>query len=427
MKKLIKKIIPENLIDFYHKTQAVFANILYGFPSNKLKVIGITGTNGKTTTAYMISKILDNSGNKNAMISTIYFKIGKKLYRNNTKMTTLNPFVIQKFLRKAVRQKCLYAIIETTSHAIVQNRIWGIKYDSLIFTNITHDHLDYHKTFKEYLKAKVKLFSDNPKADFVLNADDSHVEYFKKVSNGKIITYSILNKGMINGKKIKNYIDGSSFTISWLKNQIKTKINLPGNFNISNALGAFAICLLYNISPYTAGEALNKIKNIPGRFEYLNFGQPYKIIIDFAHTPDGLEKILKTIKPVTKGRLIHVSGATGDRDKTKRPILGALSGKYADITIITNEDPGYEKPEEIINSVASGVTRGADKLKPKILGKNFYKIRERDQAIKFALSIAKINDIVLITGKGHEQVMKIEDKLVPYSDQSVIADYFKRG
>lgn len=425
MKQYLRKIIPESLINLYHKLNAILANIIYGFPGRKLTIIGITGTNGKTTSAYMISKILDESGNKNAMISTIYFKLGEKFIRNNSKMTTLDPFVIQKFLHNAVKQKCNYAIIETTSHAIVQHRIWGIKYDALLFTNITHDHLDYHKTFKNYLSAKTKLFYDNKNAKAVLNADDPHSKDFEKAKNKKIITYSIASKGNINAKKQKNYIDGSTFSIAWGGYSIDAKINLPGSFNISNALGAFAVCMLYNISPKTATNALEKIKNIPGRFEYLDFGQNFKIIVDFAHTPDGLEKILRSISPYVKGNLIHVSGATGDRDKTKRPILGAITGKYADIVIISNEDPGHEEPEKIIEEVASGVTRGATKNNPKTLGKNFFKINERDKAIKFALSIAKKDDTVLITGKGHEKVMNIAGKLIDYSDQEVVKEYFK--
>lgn len=424
IKNTLRKMLPESVINFYHKCRAMAACFRYGFPSRKMKIIGITGTNGKTTTAYMISKILDEAGNKNAMISTIYYKIGEKMWRNNSKMTSLDPFILQKFLHDAQSKNCQIVIVEVTSHAVVQSRIWGIDFDTLIFTNITHDHLDYHKDFKDYLLAKTKLFSDNKEARAIINADDKHMADFKKAAGSQIVTYSVQGKGMINANLIKCYEDMSTFRISWLGNELDAKINIAGVFNISNALAAFSTGLAYNLSPRSIVKALEKIKIIPGRLENIDYGQDYKIIIDFAHTPDGLQKVFETIKPLVKGRLIHVGGATGDRDKTKRPILGALSGRYADVSIVTDEDPGSEKREDIIDKVAEGVVRGGVGKSKKILEKNFFKILDRDEAIKFALSNAIKGDVVLITGKGHEQVMKIGDKLVPYSDQGVIKEYF---
>ena len=422
MKKIVKKIIPESFINIYHLCQAVMANIWYGFPAKQLFVIGITGTNGKTTTSCMISKILDESGNKNAMMTTIYYKIGKKIQRNNSKMTTMDPFILQKMLRQAVDEGCRYAIVETTSHAISQHRIWGIKYNILIFTNITHDHLDYHKTFKNYLKTKIKLFKDNPWAKTVINADDKYCNDFKNASSGQKVTYSLTSQGVVNAKKIKQYDDKTAFTIAWLGNEIEAKINLLGNFNVANSLAAFTAGMLLNISPKTIVQALGQIKGISGRLEEIKNNKDYKIFIDFAHTPDGLKQVFETIKPLVKKSLIHIGGATGDRDKSKRPILGALSGRYADISIITDEDCGSEDPRQIIKEVAEGVKRGGQNNK--ILGKNYFLMADRAEAIRFGLSLAKKGDIVLITGKGHEQVMKVGDKLIPYSDQKVVKDYF---
>ena len=424
IKKIARNIIPEGAVNFYHLCQAVMANIWYGFPAKKITIIGVTGTNGKTTTSYMISKILDESGNKNAMATTIYFKIGNKQWRNNSKMTTLDPFVLQKFLRDAVNENCQYAIVETTSHAISQHRIWGLQYDTLVFTNITHDHLDYHKTFKNYLKTKIKLFADNKEAKAVLNADSEYISQFKKASHGQVVTYSMAGKGTINAKKIKHYDDCSTFAIAWLGNEIEAKIKLLGDFNIANSLAAFAVGMYYNISPKTITLSLGKIAGIAGRLENADFGQDYKIYIDFAHTPDGLKQVFETVRPLAKGKLIHIGGATGDRDRTKRPILGALSGQYADISIVTDKDCGSEDPKEIIKEVATGVTRGANAKNPKVLGENYFLITDRTEAIRFGLSLAKKGDIVLVTGKGHEQVMKVGDKLIPYSDQKVVKEYF---
>ena len=426
MKNILRKILPEGIINFYHKCQAVAANIWYGYPSRQMTVIGVTGTNGKTTTCYMISKIFDESGNKNAMIGTVFYKIGDKFIRNNSKMTTLNPFVLQKFLKDAVNKNCRFVIIETSSHAISQYRIWGINYQTLVWTNLTHDHLDYHKNFKNYLNAKLKLFKNNPTARGIVNADDKYAEDVKKVTGGQLITYSLENHGMVNARKIKNFDNGSNFVIDWLGSQVEAKINLVGNFNIANAIAAFCVGLSYNISPRTIVAALENIKTIPGRMERLDFGQDYEIIVDYAHAPDGLQKVFEAVKPTVRGRLIHVAGCTGDRDKTKRPLMGALSGKFADISIVTDEDPGSEKPEDIIESVAAGVPRGATIKNQKILGKNFFKILNRSEAIRLALDNAQKGDVVLITGKGHEQVMKIGDKLVPYSDQEVVKKYFNK-
>jgi UDP-N-acetylmuramoyl-L-alanyl-D-glutamate--2,6-diaminopimelate ligase len=231
---------------------------------------------------------------------------------------------------------------------------------------------------------------------------------------------------MVNAKNIKCYEDMSTFKISWFGNDVEAKINIAGKFNISNALAAFCTGLAYNLSPRSIVKAFENIKVISGRLENVDCGQDFKVIIDFAHTPDGLQKVFETVKPLVKGRLIHVAGATGDRDRTKRPILGALAGRYADIAIVTDEDPGSEKREDILEAVAEGVLRGGKGKSKKILGINYFKIIDRDKAIRFALENAQKDDVVLITGKGHEKVMKIGDKLVPYSDQEVVKKFFEK-
>jgi len=419
IKELLKKILPESFIIWTHKVRAIFASIIYGMPSKKLKVIGVTGTNGKTTVCNLIAKILENSGHKTGLMTTINFKIGAHEEVNKTKMTTINPFLLQEYLKKMVEDKCEYAIIETTSHAISQYRNWGIKYHTLVLTNITHDHLDYHNSFAEYRDTKLRLFDNNPDVS-IINRDDESYELFLKKPAGKVLLYSLDEKADITARKI--YLDrsGSNFNIISEEGQISVDFHMPGKFNISNALAAAGVALSEGIKLETIKSALEEFKGVSGRMETIETGKNFSVIVDFAHTPDGLQKVFETVKGFVKARIIHVAGATGRRDKTKRPILGAIAGKYADIAIVTNEDPYDEDPAKIIEEVAAGIPRGAEKNNKKILGKNFYKVLDRQDAIKMALEMAGKDDVVLITGKGGEVVMAVGAELIPYSDKEVV-------
>lgn len=421
MKNFLRKILPENFILWTHKVRAVIAAIFYGFPARQLKVIGVTGTNGKTTTCIMIAKILEEAGYKVGMVTTIRFKIGKKEWTNISKMTTISPFKLQKFLREMVKEKCDYAVIETTSHAIRQFRNWGIYYHTAVMTNVTHDHLDYHKDFADYRNTKVKMFSNHPKVS-IINRDDPSYLYFAKQKADNIYFYGIEERSDLTARKIMFESKDSLFTLVTPQGQVAINLKIPGKFNVYNALAACGVGITEGVPLQTIKKALENLEGIPGRMEKLNFGQDYTIIIDFAHTPDGLQKVFETVKSFVKGRIIHVGGATGRRDKTKRPILGALAGKYADVVIVTDEDPYDEDPAKIIEEVAAGIPRGAEQKNKFIEGKNFFKILNRKDGIAKALSLAKKDDVVLITGKGAEEVMAVGDKLVPYSDKQVVQD-----
>lgn len=421
IKEILRKILPEETILWTHKVRAIIAAFLYGFPSRNLKVIGVTGTNGKTTTCNLIARILEESGNKVGIATTINFRIGQKEWSNNSKMTTINPFSLQKLLRDMVKEGCKYAVLETTSHAIRQYRNWGIKYNVAVMTNITHDHLDYHKNMNEYRDIKLKLFSNKPDVS-VINCDDPSYLYFAKKSAKNTFLYGIENRADVTARKVFMTDKGTLFTLVSGNNQIVIDLKLPGKFNIYNALAAATVGLSLDVKPEAIKKGLELVNGIPGRMETVDAGQEFTVIVDFAHTPDGLQKVFETVKAFAKGKIIHVGGATGRRDKTKRPFLGALSGKYADITIVTNEDPYDENPWEIIEAVAAGVPRGANEKSDKKPGKNFFKILDRKEAIKLALSMAKKNDLVLITGKGCEQVMAVGNKMVPYSDKKVVEE-----
>ncbi len=423
---------------------AVLANIIYGFPAKKLNVIGITGTNGKTTTAHLVTAVLEAAGKKVGMTTTIDFQIGEKKWENNMKMTTVSPFLLQKLLKQMVKAGCEYAVVEVTSIALDQHRLWGIKFDTVAFTNLTHDHLDYHGNMTDYRMAKEKLFANRPLLS-VINADDPSADFFHKYSANRTITYGINNLANVMAKKLYARPGGTDFVLLVGQRQASLSLPLPGQFNVHNALCATAIGLGLGIDMDTIIEGLRSVDAVKGRMEVVDMGQAFTAIVDYAHTPDALQKVYETIKPTVRGKLISVLGATGRRDKTKRPILGALAGKYADYVFITNEDPYDEDPLTIIDEVAEGVPRGkprVGRMKVKQAEKDddvsikyretgediwWWRVPDRKEAIAKALEKARPQDVVLVTGKGAEKVMAVSDgrggsHLVPFSDREVLEE-----
>lgn len=421
-----KKIIPRGLINIYHLIIALLASLFFRFPARKLIIIGVTGTNGKTTTVNLITKILEKSGKKVAMMSTINFKINKKEWVNQTKMTTPSSFFLHKFLAESVRAGCQYAVLETSSHALEQNRVAGVKYEVAVFTNLTREHLDYHETMEQYRDAKGKLFQKTPVQ--IVNLDDEYSEYFLSFSAKEKYGYGIqvetyekfLNRTdfkTITAQNVKSSSEGVSF------NALQHDINLKlfGEVNVYNALAAISVGLSQNIPLTVAREALEEIKKIPGRLEFLEAGQKFKVIIDYAVTPDSLEKLYNTLQDsklkVENSKLIWVFGSCGERDRGKRPIMGKVVGERADYVIVTNEDPYHEDPRQIIDQVFSGVIESG-----KEENKNVWRIFDRREAIKKALTLAKENDIVLVTGKGAETIMAIGDERIPWNERKVIEE-----
>jgi len=402
------------------------AAAIYGYPGRKLKIIGVTGTNGKTTTCNMIARILEKASYRVGLATTINFKVDKEEWVNKTKMTTVSPFALQKFLKQCLDAGCHWVVIETTSHAIAQHRNFGINYQIAILTNITHDHLDYHKTFDEYRDTKAKLFSTGNTIN-ILNGDDKSIAHFLKLPSKDIVVYGtespeggrVGGRPDVLGKKIILESTGSMFTVVTPNSQIAINLRLPGKFNIYNTLAALSVAYILKIHLDVAKQALEGIDNVPGRMEKVEMGQSFAVIIDYAHTPDALEKVYQTLTAAKRARIISVLGACGDRDRSKRPILGALAGKFADIVIIADEDPYTEDPERILEEVASGVPRGADPKDPKVEGKNFFVIPDRKEAIAHAINLAYKDDIVLITGKGAEECMVVGHEKVPFSDKKV--------
>ena len=421
----MKKLIPQSIKNVYHLFQAVLANAWFGFPSRKLKVIGVTGTNGKTTTVQIIAKILEESGYKIAVSSTINFKIGEKEWVNDTKFTTLSSWRLQKHLRQAVEAGCEDAIVEVTSHAFDQNRIWGVDFNVAVVTNITREHLDYHETMEEYAIAKGKLFrmvSKDPNGVAVINLNTEFAEKFLRCNAEKKFGYFLetQNPKCIIDKELKLEIardirlstSGSEFSI----NGQNFKLNLPGEFNIENALAATCVGLSQGINLEKISQTLSRMKGVPGRMERIENDRGLEIIVDYAVTPDSLEKLYDYINRLKKEntKVIAVFGSCGERDRGKRPIMGEIVAKRADYCVVTNEDPYGEDPQQIINEVFAGVS------KYKKENENTWRILDRRQAIKKSLQLAEVGDIVVVTGKGAEEIMAIGDKRIPWNDPKVI-------
>jgi len=402
MKNLIKKLTPPFLLDWYHLFLPLLGAVFYRFPSRKLKVIGVTGTNGKSTVVYLITRILEEAGFKVASLSSIKFKIGDKEWPNILKMTMPGRIRLQKFLRQAVEAGCRYAVIEVTSEGIKQHRHRFIDFDVAVFTNLTPEHIEAHGSFEKYKEAKGKLFQAC-KNIHIINADDPNAEYFLQFPAKQKITFMI---------------NGSSTAI--INNRSRTAINLdlqlPGRFNLYNTAAAIAVGLSQGINPEVCRRAIEKVESIPGRMEKV-VREPYSVIVDYAHTPDALEKVYKTIK----GRKICVLGACGGgRDKWKRPELGKIAAQYCDEIILTNEDPYDENPEKILEEIEKGIIYFRRSLQ------KCYKILDRREAIRKALSLAKPGDTVIITGKGSEPWMCVKNKKIPWDDRQIVKEEFQK-
>ncbi|MCK5472339.1 UDP-N-acetylmuramoyl-L-alanyl-D-glutamate--2,6-diaminopimelate ligase [Candidatus Gracilibacteria bacterium] len=413
-RKLVSPTNPLRLA--WHFLWNFAATIFYRFPSREITIIGVTGTNGKTTTANLIAKILEANGERIALATTINFQIGEKKWENLTKMTSLGRGGVQKFLRQAVDAGCTHAVLEISSHALIQHRAWGVNFDTAILTNITHDHLDFHGSLKNYIAAKESLFwqlaknRESGEKIAILPAEDANVEHFLRIPEIGIITFGF-KKGDLKAENLRVREHSQKFEVVGLEKKFEIETKLLGNFNVANILAATALALALKIRPTIIQKVFKKMKPLPGRLESIEAKQPFRVIVDFAHTPDALEKLLRTFRAVTEGRMWLVFGATGDRDRAKRPIMGAIANRLADEIILTSDDPFSEDPEKIIFEVCEGISREE--------GEEFQIDVDRKKAIRFALENAQKNDTVLITGKGCEQFQVIGRRKIPWDDREI--------
>lgn len=407
IKSFIRNLLPRGAINAYHLGVAFLSAAIYGFPSKKIKVIGVTGTNGKSTVISIASKILETSGLKVAAMTSIMFKIGDEEQENKLKMTMPGRFVINKFLSEAARAGCDIALIETTSEGVAQNRHKFIDFKTAVITTLNPEHIESHGSFENYKKAKGSFFA-SVEDTHIINIDDAHAKYFLSFPAKRIITYGIDNQADIKGEDVRVSYDGSKFRVQGYDFDLK----ILCSFNVYNALAAIAIATSEGVKLEDCRKGIKEVDQIPGRMEKI-IDEPFKIFVDYAFIPAALEKVYEFVKP-QNGKLIAVLGACGGgRDKWKRPVLGGIADQYADIIIVTNEDPYDEDPKSIIDEVSVGV-KNKDKL---------IKILDRRQAINRALSLAEDGDVVMITGKGCEPWICIEDgKKIPWDDRRVVKE-----
>ena len=394
----------------YHFVQAEAASIKYGFPGKNLKVIGVTGTNGKTTTCFMIWNMLRTAGYKTGLMTTVAYGVDK-LKPELGHMTTVDAITLNKRISDIKKQGAEYLVLEVTSHALSEYRTLNIPFEIAVFTNLTHEHLDYHGTIDNYRKAKGKLFK---KAKYsILNADDKSTDYYKTISKN-YTTYGI-KKGEHQAKNIKLSASG----VSYLYDDLNIKTKIPGEFNVYNSLAAAVVGKTMNLTNSQIEEGINSLISVEGRMNVIDEGQPFTVIVDYAHAPDALEKVFNSVKD-HKGKIISVHGGAGRRDPSTRFIRGEILGKNSDIVIITEDDSRDEDPEVI----ASEFVKGAEKA-GKVIDKDLFKELNREKAIALAIKMAKKGDLVLILGKGHEKTILRADGPHDFEDIKIVKKYLK--
>jgi UDP-N-acetylmuramoyl-L-alanyl-D-glutamate--2,6-diaminopimelate ligase len=388
------------------KAFALACRTFYGEPDKKLKVFGITGTNGKTSTTYILSQILNYLGESCGIVGTVEYRFADKVYGKG--QTTPHPKVWFKTLKRMLLDGAKAVACEVSSHALDQYRIYGTEFEGVIFTNLSQDHLDYHRTIEDYFNAKRRLFTEYKYKVGIVNGDDIYgrklLEAFPHLVSfgfGEYNKYRILEG--------KSTFEGTYIKLETPKGILKLETPLLGDFQIYNITGAVALLseLGYDLPKIT--EAVSELKPIPGRFEVV-VNEPFKVVIDYAHTPDALEKLLISVRKLKPKRVITVFGAGGNRDRAKRPLMGEVVSKYSDVVIITSDNPRWEEPLEIIKHILEGV----DKTK------TVYVEEERKKAIELALNIARRGDIVVIAGKGHEDYQEIKGVRYPFNDREVV-------
>lgn len=405
--ELSKSTITYIIVDDARIALAQIASVYYDFPARKLKLIGITGTKGKTTTAYMVRDILLAAGKKVGMIGTIYNTYGDiKIESSRTSPESLD---LQRLLKSMVDNEIEYVVMEVSSHALALNRVYGLKYIISVFTNLSQEHLDFHKTMDNYLEAKAKLFDIS---DFALiNWDDIYAPKLVKLLKCKYATFGLDNDVNITATDIRingGYVDFRMYINKMLQN---IRVNIPGRYTVYNALAAIGVCSMLGCQMDEIIYGLENVK-VPGRSEIVDIGKTFNVMIDYAHTPSSLEAILMATKKYAKGRIICVFGCGGNRDTEKRAMMGEISGKLADFTVVTSDNPRDEDPKIIINQIIEGIKQT----------KGLYKaIENRKEAIKFAMRIAWKNDIIILAGKGHEtyQILK-NNKKIHFDEREII-------
>ncbi|KJE26326.1 UDP-N-acetylmuramyl-tripeptide synthetase family protein [Geobacillus kaustophilus] len=407
--------VPVVLVPDSRRAMAILADAFYGRPTHRLHLIGVTGTNGKTTTTSIMEQIARKAGKKTGLIGTVHIKVGDRSYPAAN--TTPESLILQRTFKQMVDEGVEFVAMEVSSHALHQGRVHGCDYDVAVFTNLTQDHLDYHGTMEEYRNAKGLLFAqlgnryDERRPKFaVLNHDDPVSQYYKHMTAAPIVTYGMKEKSDVMAEQIRMTSGGMAFRLCTPHGSTAIETKLVGLFNVYNILAAAAACLASGFSLETIAAALADVEPVPGRFEMVDEGQNFTIIVDYAHTPDSLENALRTVRQFAKRNVYVVIGCGGDRDRSKRPIMAQVAVRYADVAIFTSDNPRSEDPKQILHDMEAGVSAGAG---------TYVTIPDREEAIRYAIGQAQEGDVVLIAGKGHETYQIIGDDAIDFDDRAV--------
>ncbi|UOF89152.1 UDP-N-acetylmuramoyl-L-alanyl-D-glutamate--2,6-diaminopimelate ligase [Fodinisporobacter ferrooxydans] len=400
------------------KAVAIVASVFYRQPSKEMKVIGVTGTNGKTTTTHLIEKVLSDCGFTTGLIGTIHMRIGQEVI--DVANTTPEALELQKTFRTMCDRNTTYCIMEVSSHALELYRVAGTHFRTAIFTNLTQDHLDFHGTMEQYRNAKGKFFSrlgntyedSTEKQSFaVINRDDPHAEFFLAQTVAPTITYGIDQPSDVRALDVHITAEGVFFRLETFAGSAAVQLRLTGKFSVYNALAAIAACLIESIPLPAILHSLEQVDNVPGRFEKVEEGQPFTVIVDYSHTPDSLENALKTIQEFAKGKIWTVVGCGGDRDRSKRPIMAKIAATYSDTAILTSDNPRTEDPDRILDDMEAGLQE--------IPNLNYFRLADRKQAIRYAIEHADPSDCILIAGKGHETYQIIGKTKYHFDDREI--------
>lgn len=390
----------------------------YGQPQRHMKVVGVTGTNGKTTTTHLIRAILEEEGHRVGLCGTLKAEIGD--YQEEMHHTTPEAMDLMRFFRRAADCGADYLVMEVSSHALDLDRVACIDFQGAVFTNLTQDHLDYHQSIDKYRGAKLKLFAslkDGPDNLAVINRDDASADHFIAATKARVITYGLAEDADVRAEDVEISLNGTKFMLIYGNEKTPLDLKLVGMFSVYNALAAAAYAYGCGIKTESIKKALTKIQGVPGRYEKVDVGQPFAVIVDYAHTPDGLENVLKTSLEVKKNRLITVFGCGGDRDRGKRPLMGEIAARYSDLTVITSDNPRSEDPVAIIEEIIPGVER--------VPTAHYVIEPDRKKAIEYALKNAQPGDLVMIAGKGHEDYQLVGDRVLHFDDREVAREILR--
>ena len=406
--------IPQLVVEDGRKAMALAAACFYGHPEKEMLMLGVTGTNGKTSTTYMVKSIAEQAGKKVGLIGTIQNMIGDEVIE--TGRTTPESADLFALLRQMADEKVDLVIMEVSSHALVQDRVYGIQYQVALFTNLTQDHLDYHKTFDNYLSAKKLLFSQCDVA--VINHDDPHAEKIMEGLECPIYTTGIHTPASYNASEIDIQTSGVRFLLRTPKGESLIRLHISGLFSIYNAMGAAAMMQQAGFSLEQIVSGLEALKGVAGRLQAVNTnGKPFSVYVDYAHTPDALENVLTTVRAFAKARVLSLFGCGGDRDRAKRPLMGEIGGRHSDYVIITSDNPRSEEPESIVKAIEEGVKKS---------GAPYTVLVNRREAIAYALSILEENDILVIAGKGHENYQEINGVKHHFDDKEIVEELLRQ-